>query len=213
MEEKTLSSFACSSYLYWLELDASGNILGGTFSTWDRVDFVWAPKEVLGFTGYFASLATIYNASTNQLAADIDDRNVISAPSRWSRSTSYAKRGELSHLDSNEGTFSSPHPYRSSWKHAWSIKIDQPKSEAVLVEIVFDRFETERTFDQVKIFENSDGTGPLLATLHGTIEDDSKRTIAVRIDSRSSDGVMITFGSDAKIEKYGFDASYTVRSA
>jgi hypothetical protein len=34
------------SYTYWLELDANNNILGGTFTTWDRVDFVWAPREV-----------------------------------------------------------------------------------------------------------------------------------------------------------------------
>jgi hypothetical protein len=65
----------------------------------------------------------------------------------------------------------------------------------------------------VKIFERADGTGPLLATLHGEILDSSKRTISVRMDARYSDGVMITFGSDAKIERFGFDASYTVKSA
>lgn len=51
-------------YNYILDLDADGNILGGSYSKQqsDHVDFMWA-EEAPAFFGYFEQLDTIYKAS------------------------------------------------------------------------------------------------------------------------------------------------------
>lgn len=50
------------TYTYTLELDGSGNIVGGEFLQWDRTDFAWM-TQVNQFSGYWAALGTIYKAS------------------------------------------------------------------------------------------------------------------------------------------------------
>jgi hypothetical protein len=47
------------NYKYWLELDAAGNIVGGTWVSQERPDYVWM-KAKMGFTGEFAALNWIY---------------------------------------------------------------------------------------------------------------------------------------------------------
>ena len=48
-------------YTYWLELDASNNIIGGEWVSEDRPDFLWY-QEKSEFTGYWAGILEIYNA-------------------------------------------------------------------------------------------------------------------------------------------------------
>lgn len=49
-------------YQYRLELNAAGEIIGGEWLTDDRPDFMWT-QEAPEFTGYFAPLKKIYEAS------------------------------------------------------------------------------------------------------------------------------------------------------
>lgn len=48
-------------YTYWLELDASNNIIGGEWVSDDRPDFLWY-QEKSEFTGYWKGIIDIYNA-------------------------------------------------------------------------------------------------------------------------------------------------------
>jgi hypothetical protein len=50
------------TYKYRLELDESGQILGGEWLSTERPDFLWV-QEPAKFTGYFADLETIYQES------------------------------------------------------------------------------------------------------------------------------------------------------
>jgi hypothetical protein len=58
------SSFFTSSetYLYSIELDANGRIVGGEWESENRPDFLWM-KEPPKFRGYFAKVKEIYDAS------------------------------------------------------------------------------------------------------------------------------------------------------
>lgn len=44
-----------TEYKYYLELDAAGNIIGGSWVTWNRPDFLWT-KDREEFSGYFAAI-------------------------------------------------------------------------------------------------------------------------------------------------------------
>jgi Transglutaminase elicitor len=50
-----------SEYRYWLELDRRGRIVGGSWITRDRPDFLWAQSRP-EFEGYFADVERIYDA-------------------------------------------------------------------------------------------------------------------------------------------------------
>lgn len=44
-----------TEYKYYLELDAANNIIGGSWVTWNRPDFLWT-KDKEEFTGYYANI-------------------------------------------------------------------------------------------------------------------------------------------------------------
>jgi hypothetical protein len=48
---------------YELELNSSGNIIGGNWISWTRPDFLWFKDKAIEFTGEFAGLKTLYEAS------------------------------------------------------------------------------------------------------------------------------------------------------
>ena len=54
------------SYKYTLELDASGNIIGGEWLTDARPDFLWQ-EETPAFSGYFQKLGDLYNAAASSV--------------------------------------------------------------------------------------------------------------------------------------------------
>jgi hypothetical protein len=47
------------TYTYWLELDSKGEIIGGSWTSKDRPDFLWF-KEKDDFKGYFKDLSRVY---------------------------------------------------------------------------------------------------------------------------------------------------------
>jgi hypothetical protein len=54
---------ASRTYVYRLELDSAGKIIGGEWLTEDRPDFLWAESRA-EFAGYFGALGTLYKAAT-----------------------------------------------------------------------------------------------------------------------------------------------------
>jgi len=54
------------TYSYWLELNASGEIIGGDWDAQERPDFIWL-IEAVPFEGPFAGLSQIYRPAVSQL--------------------------------------------------------------------------------------------------------------------------------------------------
>ena len=52
-----------ADYRYRLELNANNEVIGGSWLSYDRPDFIWT-NPPSPFSGYFAQLAEIYAAST-----------------------------------------------------------------------------------------------------------------------------------------------------
>lgn len=52
-------SFDSKTYRYWLDLSATGVILGGEWKSFERPDFFWMPNEI-AFNGDLAKLSQIY---------------------------------------------------------------------------------------------------------------------------------------------------------
>lgn len=61
-------------YKYWLDLDAYGRIVGGTWVTTERPDNLWS-KNRYEFTGDFAELAFVYREMTPALRARYQAEN------------------------------------------------------------------------------------------------------------------------------------------
>jgi hypothetical protein len=147
------------NYTYWVELDGTGKILGGSHVTWDRPDFMWM-VGFGSFTGYFSGLTQIYPASinnTNQLVEYIENIEVLTP------SIEAEKREESKGTISFE--FSGDDSRSRIYKHRWAIA---PKAtDCSGINLRFNEFSTERYRQKVKIYEGSNGEGPLLAVFHG----------------------------------------------
>jgi hypothetical protein len=48
---------------YWVELDSNDTIVGGSYESWMRTDFIWMLSEVPAFSGYFKNVSDVYMAS------------------------------------------------------------------------------------------------------------------------------------------------------
>jgi thermitase len=116
-------------------------------------------------------LASAYLALTNQQAPpDPND------PSRWA---------------SQALNISSSHPYKDKSKETFDVSIPGAKQIA----LYFSKFDTERGYDKLKIF---DSAGKLVAEMSGG-NDDSWSPI---IDGSSA---KLEFSSDDSVTRYGFD--------
>ena len=58
-------SLELAEYTYWLELDRNGNIVGGSWESFERPDFIWK-QDITPFTGFFQDFEAIYNKSINK---------------------------------------------------------------------------------------------------------------------------------------------------
>jgi len=143
-----------NKYNYLLDLDADGNILGGSYdkNQWDRVDFMWAEEEP-AFFGYFESLDRIYKASIG----GGQRRGLVS------------RRPGVSLADYHATTVTtggiSLSSYDASTRHSWLVLADATRS----VRLQFTFFNTRRHTDYVRVFEVEDGhVGAPIAVLHGS---------------------------------------------
>jgi len=141
-------------YNYVLELDADGNILGGSDDNnqSERVDFMWA-EEVPAFFGYFEQLDTIYKASIG----GGQTRRLVS------------RRPRINLADYNPTTVTtgriSLSSYDASTRHSWLVPAKASRS----MRLQFTSFNTRRFTDSVRVFEVVDGhVGAPIAVLHGS---------------------------------------------
>jgi hypothetical protein len=141
-------------YNYVLELDADGNILGGSYdkNQWDRVDFMWAEEEP-AFFGYFEQLDTIYKASIGGGAT----RRLVSRRPRVRLANYRATTVTTGHISLSS--------YDASTRRSWLVPADASRS----VRLQFTSFNTRRFTDSVRVFEVEGGQiGAPIAVLHGS---------------------------------------------
>jgi len=142
-----------NKYNYLLDLDADGNILGGSYgkNQWERLDFMWS-EEVPAFFGYFKQLDTIYEASIGG-----GERRRLLSPRRQVTLADYhattVTTGHISLLS-----------YHANTRRSWLVPADVSRS----VRLHFTFFNTRRFTDTVRVFEVEDGhVGAPIAVLHG----------------------------------------------
>jgi hypothetical protein len=180
-------------YNYLLDLDADGNILGGSYdkNQWDRVDFMWA-EEVPAFFGYFEQLDTIYKASIG--GGGGGRRRLLS------------RRPRVSVVDYHATTVTtggiSLSSYDASTRRSWLV----PANASSSVRLQFTSFNTRRFTDSVRVFEVEDGhVGAPIAVLHGS-------SLPKDIVLRPGVSVLVTFSVDqmaahrmSSVEGTGFE--------
>jgi hypothetical protein len=166
-----------NKYNYVLELDANGNILGGSYDNdqWERVDFMWA-EEAPEFFGYFKGLDTIYKASIGGART-----RLISRRPRVSLADYHAKTVTT-------GRISLP-SYHANTRRAWLVPADTSSSS---MRLHFTSFNTRRHTDHVRVFEVENGhVGAPIAVLHGSSQPKD-------IVLRPGVSALITFSVDKK---------------
>jgi len=167
-----------NKYNYLLDLDADGNILGGSYdkNQWERVDFMWAEEEP-AFFGYFESLDRIYKASIG----GGQRRGLVS------------RRPGVSLADYHATTVTtggiSLSSYDASTHRSWLVPADAASSS---VRLQFTSFNTRRFTDFVRVFEVEDGhVGAPIAVLHGS-------RLPKDIVLRTGVSALVTFSVDEK---------------
>jgi hypothetical protein len=164
-------------YNYLLDLDANGNILGGSYdkNQWEHVDFMWA-EEAPAFFGYFKQLDTIYKASIGG-----DERRRLVSPRSRVRLADY-------HATTVTAGGISLTSYDASTRHSWLVLADATRS----VRLQFTFFNTRRHTDYVRVFEIEDGhVGAPIAVLHGS-------SLPKDIVLRPGVSALVTFSVDQK---------------
>jgi hypothetical protein len=137
------------SYEYWVEIDANGTIVGGEYTTFDRLDFAWKSK-INPFSGYMSRVRDIYNAATyagRNLGAVVTKSQFEGQP--------------FTLLDQVDGKFELSGTFKAGESRLWRIK---PKS-ARRIGIKFTDVDTSKTYDTIRIFEGENG--PLRSVISG----------------------------------------------
>jgi len=164
-------------YNYVLDLDADGNILGGSYdkNQWDRVDFLWAEREP-AFFGYFEPLERIYKASIGAGQR----RGLVSRGPRVSLADYHATTVTTGGISLSS--------YDASTHRSWLVPADASRS----VRLQFTSFNTRRNSDFVRVFEVEDGhVGAPIAVLHGS-------RLPKDIVLRPGVSALVTFSVDEK---------------
>jgi len=141
-------------YKYVLDLDADGNILGGSYdkNQCDGVDFMWADEEP-AFFGYFEPLDKIYKASIG----GGERRGLVLRRPRVSLADYHATTVTTGGISLSS--------YDASTRRSWLVPCNANSS----VRLQFTSFNTRRFTDYVRVFEVEDGhVGAPIAALHGS---------------------------------------------
>lgn len=172
------------TYRHTVDLDPRGNVVGGQYSAdqFDRPDFAWK-LTISAFSDYFGPLDTLYKAAIQphllRAAGLLGDENdneavvdraanlpVYVRPSQWKNAVT------LTHKSREFGLLS----YRKNERRAWIIipaALETAGGSAAAaaagkIKIVFKRFDTDRFFDYVRIYEGTQCEGALVRVLHGS---------------------------------------------
>ena len=62
-----------AEYTYWLEIDRKGMIVGGSWESFERPDFIWK-QGITPFVGFFEAFKPIYNKSVNKKGDFLKDK-------------------------------------------------------------------------------------------------------------------------------------------
>jgi len=181
------------TYRYWLELDGEGNIVGGSYSSWERLDFVWMEMARVPFSGFFTPLQQIYQAST---ASSENRGSGNSASPQPLRGNPILVSTFVEPVDYFRSSVAGQN-YTNDSTARWSIN---PIGTPTYIEIQFLEFATERYHDKVKIFEGKDGQGALVGVFHGG---ERPQSVIVR-----NSAALVVFITDSSITDTGFQIRY-----
>jgi hypothetical protein len=138
-----------SEYVYWVELDGDGAVVGGYHQTFDRLDFAWK-SQTSPFSGYFSLLEEIYEASVG--IAPINKRAVRKSQFEGRQATT---------LTTLDGIFEYSGRYNPGSLLLWHIK----PANAKKIGIKFTNVRIGFEYDMIRVFERSNG--PLILVVTG----------------------------------------------
>lgn len=95
------------------------------------------------------------------------------------------------HWQSVSVNVSTPHPYPSNANETYEVRVPGARQ----ISIYFDKFDTERTYDKLEIF---DANGKKLATISGSNNESFTEII-------EGNFARLVFTSDGSVNRYGFD--------
>jgi len=183
------------TYVFLVDTDASGNIIGGDYGAnqWDRGDFAWV-VQITDFNGYFRTLETIYEASTN--GSSVNTRSMAEDV--------LTRRVNHVHLDRSVSGQLRQGPFKANERRSWSLPAHQGKRITMRAEWR----DLQRVYDTIRIYEEPKPghKGALLAVWHGS------HTEPQTVTAPQGMGLYVVFQSDRHSEGgKGFHLTYTAQ--
>jgi hypothetical protein len=175
MWEAHPTNVVCEDLAYSLDLSSAGKITGGSYSTYDRPDFLWQTSPV-AFYGYFSAVGSLYAQSTNTTS-----HNLMMSSAQVER---VGQSAAVVVAGAPFGVAAGRYPagFRRSWRIPGGGQASILRLEA----------STTRFGAFVRVFEGENGQGPLLATFHGDV---GERMIKIREGA----GALITVSTDKSV--------------
>ncbi|KAL0483072.1 hypothetical protein AKO1_014974 [Acrasis kona] len=164
---------------YDLELDNQGNIIGGAYRTYERMDFLWNMK-ILSFAGYFKKLDELYQSS-------IGGSTNENAPDR----IMFGQVNDVKNMNQDVGKFGI-NGYKSGFVQNWYIQSTKNR-----IRLTFN-VNTNKQWDTIKVYEHVDGA--LLRVLYGR-----KNKEELIVNAKSAH---VVFSSKREHLDGGFEAYY-----
>lgn len=183
-------------YIYILDIDTQGNIVGGTHKTWERPDFGWMTK-VGEFRDYFSTLKEIYQKSiqgSSNLTEDVLTLNTKPLP----RPHTIGIHAVLTGFSGEFGTDPLKN-YSNNYRESWTLHAENPTYGLM---IHFQKFSTQKIWDRVRIYEGAEGQGALIAVIHG----EKREPFDILVNGPAA---YVVFTSDSSVNDSGFQAIYT----
>jgi len=175
------------TYVYHVELDVKGNIIGGDHITWDRPDFAWRRHPLGPFYGYFSGLQQLYSKSTNSTSVT---RALKGSAKSATHKHFQGSKQELKFVQV---------PEDKQRRHTFSIA---PVQGASTVLLRFEDVNVQKNFQSIKVYEGEEGDGALVAVI-------SRPTKLAEVEVRSYGGAFIVFNEDRTAAVSHIDEDHT----
>jgi thermitase len=177
--------------------------LGGKYESWSGTSM--ATPHVSGIAGLIASqFPTMTNVEIKQrivstarpiagLRGKVQSGGLANAYLALTNTQPEPDKNDPVTWATVQANVSSEHPYKDKAKQEFAVNVPDAKQIA----IYFSKFETEATYDTVKIY---DSKGALVQTISGS----NSESFSVVIDGNSA---KLVFQADDSVSGYGFDVS------